>query len=135
MKTLRLVILFGLILTITSIFSQPQPQQLSPEQQHMLALAREGCQKPLGYFPTPSKLMCVLTAVGKSQKEVKAKSLAIIFSVCRGQGFQTNVTYKKYDTLANCLKDPAAITLINKELTAEGFPAVKIVNPSILSPS
>jgi hypothetical protein len=115
---------------------QPTQQQASPQQQREIQMAQQGCQKPIGFFPTPSKIMCVLTALGKNQNEVKAKALAIVFTVCQGHVVQaqSNVKLKKYGTLGACLTDPAAVTQINSALTSHGFQEVKVVNPSVLTP-
>jgi hypothetical protein len=128
MKTLIFVIGLAISAVTSSVFSQTQPQ---PQEQQ----AREGCSKPLGFFPTPSKLMCLLVAIGVSEKDIKPKALALIFNVCQGHSLQpqpAGVTLKSYSTLGACLNDPAAITLINKELTAQGFLKIKVVNPAIL---
>lgn len=106
------------------------------EEAKKLQLAREGCQKPLGLFPSPSKLMCLLEAFGISEKEIKPKTLALVFTVCEGRTLQSQpagTPPKKYNNLSACLSDPAAIALINKELISQGFPVVKIVNSAILS--
>ncbi len=134
MKKLYTFIL-PIFLTVTcSVFAQEQASQ----QQYDLQLANKGCQKPLGFLPTPAKVMCLLTAFGKSEKEVKPKALAIVFTVCRGytvQQLPAGTTAKKYANLGTCLKDPTAITLINNELKAKGFPPVKVINTGVLSPA
>lgn len=131
MKKLSLVIALGISMIISGAFAQT----IQTEDQKRLEMAKEGCQKPIGFFPTPSKLMCALSALGISEKEAKPKALALVFGVCQGRVSQpvAGVTPKAYPTLGACLKDPQAVTLINKELTAKGFPEVKVVNPSILN--
>lgn len=141
MKKFPIILILGLFTVSGGAFSEQvtkQPTQQATQQDlNRLQMAREGCQKPIGYFPTPSKLMCLLTALGVSEKEVKAKALALMFNVCHGRTLQpqpAGFIPKKYDNLGNCLKDPDAITLINKELTAQGFPSVKVTNPGVLTP-
>lgn len=106
--------------------------------QYPIHEARAGCLKPIGYLPTPSKLMCMLTAFGKAQSDVKPKALAIVYSVCKGRPLQpqpANYTPKIHPTLGACLKDPSTVNLINKELTASGFREIHIVNSSVLVPA
>jgi hypothetical protein len=148
MKKFAVIFLSSLIAGFPSVYAQtnanpvqntaqqPAQQQASPQQQREIQMAQQGCQKPIGFFPTPSKIMCVLSALGKNQNEVKAKALAIVFTVCQGHVVQTqsNVKLKKYGTLGACLTDPAAVTQINSALTSHGFPEVKVVNPSVLTP-
>jgi|LakMenEpi03Aug12_release.lakeMendotaPanAssembly.Ray.scaffolds.fasta_scaffold756167_1 hypothetical protein len=133
MRKFNLLLVLSCLVVSSSIFSQPVPPQKA---QGNIELAREGCQKPLGFFPTPAKLQCMLTAFGLSQSDTKPKTMAIIFNVCEGRSLQppsANNKMKKYPTLAACLQDPAGISNINKELASEGFPAVKIVHPEVLS--
>lgn len=93
-------------------------------QDAQLQMAREGCQKPIGMLPSPKKLMCILHATGLKQDEVKPKAVALIFNVCQGRVTKTDtagIIPKRYKTLGECLNDPNAITLINKELQAHQF--------------
>lgn len=137
MKKLSLIISLGFLTISTVSFAQTSTQSQTPSiEQQKLQMAKDGCGKPIGFLPTPSKLACMLVALGVSEQEVKPKALAIIFAVCHGQLLKAaapGVTPKSYSTLGECLNDPAAITLINKELTAQGFSEIKIVNPSILT--
>lgn len=99
-----------------------------------LMQAREGCQKSLGFFPTPAKLKCVLTALGLPA-DTKPKALALIFNVCHGRILKADtsgIAVKSHPTLASCLSDPQTVDLLNKELQAHGFSPVKVSNPSIL---
>lgn len=101
-----------------------QHQQLSNTQNSQVQMAKEGCQKAIGWMPTPQKLRCILYATGLKQDEVKPKAVALIFSVCQGRVMKADtagITPKKYGTLGECLSDPNAITLINKELQAHQF--------------
>lgn len=97
-------------------------------------MAQKGCQKPIGYFPTPSKLMCLLTALGLSDKEAKPKALALIFNVCHGRVLQPppGLKPKAYQTLGACLSDPNEVILINSQLKAQGLPEIKVVNTDVL---
>lgn len=133
----KLITLFAGISFVmsTSVFATVATQQ-EPVSKQQLQKAAQGCQKPLGFFPTPSKLICLLTAIGKTEKDIKPKAMAVIFSTCQGhllQPQQAGTAPKKYATLAACLKDPAALESINKELAAQGFSPVTVVNPSVLS--
>lgn len=117
--------------TTTTITTQPKTVD-----QQTIQMAKKGCQKPLGFFPTPSKLTCLLTAIGKSEKDIKPKAMAIIFSACQGHLLQpqpNGTKPKKYATLAACLNDPIAIEAINKELGASGFSPIAVANPSVIS--
>jgi hypothetical protein len=134
MKTLSFVTVLAILTVTSSAYSQARPQ-LQEQQQQQLQTAQEGCQKPLGYFPTPSKLICLLSAIGVSEKDIKPKALALIFNTCRGHSLQpqpAGVTLKSYSTLGTCLSDPVAIASINKELTAQGFLKIKVMNPAVL---
>ncbi|MBA2654087.1 MAG: hypothetical protein H0U71_03345 [Gammaproteobacteria bacterium] len=131
MKKLYLAI--GLLAITTSAYPENQG---ATQDQDRLQMAKVGCQKPLGFFPTPSKIMCMLTALGISEQTTKPKAFALMFNVCQGRTLQplpSNYVPKKYPTLNACLSDPSAIGLINKELQSQGFPAVKVVNPGVLS--
>lgn len=134
MKKLLGIICSSIITATCAISAQAQFQTSTPDQQR-LQMAKEGCQKPIGFFPTPSKLMCILTATGTSEKEVKPKALALVFNVCQGHLTQTSagVTPKAYSSLGACLSDPTAVALINKELTTHKFPEIKIVNSSVFT--
>jgi hypothetical protein len=142
MKKFSLIVL-GLLFS-TQLFAQAQTTQtqqttqtkVTPQDQARLQAAKNGCQKPLGFFPTPSKILCVLTAAGLSEQSTKAKEIALIFTVCKGYSLQSASTEQKavkYNTLGACLKDPSALQRLNKELTAQGFQPVTIVNPTVLS--
>lgn len=113
-----------------------QPQITPAQANQILQLAQKGCQKPIGFFPTPAKLTCLMTALGITDKDAKPKALAMIFNVCHGRTLAAppaGVTPKSYATLGDCLNDPAAIALINTELKAQGFPEIKVVNTSVLA--
>lgn len=100
-----------------------------------LSVAQSGCQKPIGYIPTPAKLICLLTALGVPQENAKAKQMAIIYGVCQGRTLSqqpAGTTLKSYPTLGACLGDPAAITIINSELKTNGYEQVKVVNTQVL---
>lgn len=129
-----IIIAFSVLIAVTmSSFAIEKQTQLYNQD-----VARKGCNKPLGFFPTPAKLTCMLSAIGKTEKEVQPRVLAIIFTTCHGETLQplpAGVTAKKYPTLGACLKDPAAIAIINNELKAKNFPLLKIMNTDILSPA
>lgn len=104
--------------------------------QQQIAAAKQGCQKKIGFFPTPAKLTCMLTAIGKTEQDIKPKAMAIIFSACQGRTMTppaANTTVKKYPTLGACLSDPSAVETINKELLSQGFNPIVIANPAVLS--
>jgi hypothetical protein len=135
MKKYIIAFLFG-CLAISTAYSQA-PNANAAREQVNTQMARTGCQKSLGFFPTPSKIMCVLGAIGKSENQVKPKELAVVFTVCQGhvvpQQVGANTGVKKYATMGACLSDPNAVATINKELTAQGFSTIKVVNPGVLS--
>lgn len=143
MKKLIILLTSLSILISSSVFAESsanqttvQVQQQQPISKQQLQKAALGCQKPIGFFPTPSKLVCLLTAIGQSEKDIKPKAMAIIFSSCQGRLLQpqpAGSTAKKYPTLGACLQDPAAIEVINRELAAQGFNPISVVNPSVLS--
>lgn len=140
MKILTRTLSLLLMASCSTIFaaattSQPMNQQPVVSQQQIQA-AKQGCQKKLGFFPTPAKLTCMLTAIGKTEQDIKPKAMAIIFSACQGRTMQpqaANATVKKYPTLGACLSDSAAVETINKELSTQGFNPVVIANPTVLS--
>jgi hypothetical protein len=132
MKKLNFILSLGLIAFSSAIFAETQA---SSQKDQLLQLSQKGCLKPIGFFPTPAKIMCIMNTFGISQKEFKSKALALVFNVCKGRVLVTppaGITLKPYDTLGNCLSDPTAVMLINRELKAQGFPEVKVVNPDIL---
>lgn len=115
-----------------------QPQTVKPQtiSKQNLLVAQKGCQKPIGFFPTPAKLMCLMGALGISQQDAKPKALALIFNVCHGRVSQAQpagTQAKSYGTLGECLSDPAAITIINTELKSQGLPEVNVVNKDVLT--
>lgn len=124
--------------TSTTAPTTTTTQQTTVVDPQRLQMAKVGCQKPIGFFPTPSKLMCLLVAMGKTEKDIKPKAMAVVFSGCQGRLTQpqpAGVTPKRYPTLGACLSDPMAVEAINKELAAQGFNPVTIVNPNVLVPA
>lgn len=129
----KIIIILGSLLITSTLFAQQQSYQ---QTDNNLQEAREGCQKPIGYFPTPAKLRCLLTAFGLPHDEAKPKALAMVFQVCHGRTLNpppAGVTLKKYQNLASCLNDPTAIKTMNNELTTAGLSPVKVVNPAVLT--
>lgn len=133
MRKIIVLALMSIFIVPGSALSQNMTAQRSNQQ---IQSAVHGCQKPIGFLPTPSKLMCMLTALGINDEEAKSKALAIIYSVCHGRTLQplpAGTTAKAYSTLGACLSDPNAIAIINNELTAANFKPVKVVNPNVLN--
>jgi hypothetical protein len=132
MKLLHIFIGLTALTFASGIFAQTSATQ----EQQKLKMAQEGCNKALGFFPTPSKLVCVLTAIGKNQHEIQPKAVAVIFSVCQGRvpSAEPGVKSKVYKTLGECLSDDNAVKLINAELDKQPqkFPPIKIVHPQVL---